>query len=556
MPSAGEGWLDLTLSGPAPGDAYAFVLPDGATVPDPASRAQVEDVHGPSRLVDPSAYRWRTDWQGRPWEEAVICELHVGTFTPEGTFAAVAERLPHLARAGFTAIELMPVAHFAGRRGWGYDGVLPWAPHPAYGTPDNLRALVDAAHAEGLMVLLDVVYNHFGPEGNYLHLYADAFFDESRQTPWGAAIDFTRLPVRRFFADNALHWLKEYRLDSLRFDAIDQISDPSEPDILMEIARRVRAEIPDRPVHLTTEDNRNVTYLHERGEGGSVPLFTAEWNDDMHNAAHVLATGETAGYYADFADDPLGQLARSLAEGFAWQGEIAPSKGAPRGRPSAHLPPAAFVDFLQNHDQIGNRAFGERLCALTDPDLERALRAVHLLSPHIPLLFMGEEYGETRPFLFFTDFHGDLADAVREGRRREFADFPAFAGHAEDLARIPDPNAFETFDRSRLDWGRLETEAGRSALEETRRLLALRAEHVTPRLAEAGAGRVIAAQDGALAVDWPLGPAAWRLRANLAETPQALPPAPGRVVHATHEAKGERAPARSVSWVLDEEPAG
>jgi malto-oligosyltrehalose trehalohydrolase len=429
--------------------------------------------------------------------------------------------------------------------------VLPYAPHPAYGAPDDLRALVDAAHAHGLMVLLDVVYNHFGPEGNYLHLYAEPFFDPSRQTPWGAAIDYAKPPVRRFFADNALHWLHEYRLDGLRLDAIDQIRDPSEPDILVEIARRVRAEIPDRPVHLTTEDNRNLTYLHERGPGGSVPLYTAEWNDDFHNAAHVLATGETAGYYADFAEAPLSQFARSLAEGFAWQGEPSAFTGGPRGRPSAHMPPAAFVDFLQNHDQIGNRAFGERLAALTEPDLLRALRFIHLLSPHIPLLFMGEEWGETRPFLFFTDFHGDLADAVRVGRRREFADFPAFAGHAEDLARIPDPNDPDTFAASRPARALAEAPEGRAVLEETRRLLAARAEHLVPRLAGAASGRVLAAEAGALAVDWPLSGAAWRLRANLGEAPKALPAAAGREIAATHASDVGPAPARYAAWFLD-----
>ena len=313
----------------------------------------------------------------------MIYELHVGTFTPEGTLAAATGELPRLAALGVTAVEIMPLAQFGGDRGWGYDGVLPYAPHNIYGPPEDLAAFVDAAHANGLMVLLDVVYNHFGPDGNYLPLYAPEFFDPGRTTPWGAGIDYTRPPVRRFFIENALYWLTEYGIDGLRLDAVDQIVDPSRPELLLELAEELR-RLP-RPVHLTTEDNRNVTHLHERGPGGAVTRHSAEWNDDLHNAAHVLATGETEGYYAGFAADPLGLMGRALAEGFAFQGE------GGRGAPSAHLPPAAFVDFLQNHDQTGNRALGERLICLTDAGTLEALTAILCLSPHIPLFFMGEE---------------------------------------------------------------------------------------------------------------------------------------------------------------------
>ncbi|MGM0584036.1 MAG: malto-oligosyltrehalose trehalohydrolase [Pseudomonadota bacterium] len=554
MRGAGGGWFEIETDALAPGDAYSFVLPDGRAVPDPASRAQAGDVHGPSLLVDPRAYRWRTDWPGRPWEEAVIYELHVGTFTGAGTFAAARGRLPHLARLGVTVVELMPVAHFAGARGWGYDGVLPYAPHPAYGAPDDLKALIDAAHAEGLMVLLDVVHNHFGPEANHLHDYAPAFFDETRRTPWGPAMAWERPEVRRFFADNALYWLSEYNLDGLRFDAIDHIRDPSSPDILEEIATRARAELPGRPLHLTTEDERNVTHLHERDPSGVPRLYTAEWNDDFHNAAHVAATGETDGYYADFADDPLALLARALAEGFAFQGEPVPRTGRPRGEPSAHLPPAAFIDFLQNHDQIGNRALGERLTVLIPDDLLSAFQTVLLLSPHIPLIFMGEEFAETRPFLFFTDFEGELADAVRQGRLREFADFPAYAGHPEALAEITDPNATTTFLASKLDWRRLEAPEGEATFARLRELLALRRQRLVPRLSGAGAGTVLAAEAGALAVDWPLAGAAWRLRANLSDTPRPLPETTGELIHATHPEAGPEAPPRSVTVRLDETP--
>ncbi len=527
MEDVGGGWFEAREEAPdlAP---YAFVLPDGRVVPDPAARRQEWDVHGPS-LVSGSDYPWAAEWRGRPWEEAVICELHAGAFTPEGTFRAAIPHLDALAETGFTAIELMPVAQFAGDRGWGYDGVLPFAPHPAYGTPDDLRALVDAAHERGMMMLLDVVWNHFGPEGNYLPAYAGAFFDAERHTPWGAGIDYRQPAVRRFFVENALHWLQEYRLDGLRLDAIDQIRDPSESHLLVEIAREVRARITDRPVHLTTEDNRNVTHLHAR-DGHAVPLYTAEWNDDLHNAAHVLATGETDGYYAAFARDPTADMARALAEGFALQ-------GPERGEPSGHLPPVAFVDFLQNHDQIGNRALGERLVTLTDPATHDALTAILLLSPHIPLMFMGEDWGEVRPFLFFAGFGGDLADAVTEGRRREFAEFPAFAGHTGD---IPDPIDPATFEASKIDWARRETREGAAARGKVRRLLALRAARIVPHLgqAEAHAGRVIAACAGAIAVDWRLGSLRLSLRANLGAAPTELPDAQGELIHVAGEAPG------------------
>ena len=538
MEPAGGGWFE-TVAEAAEGAPYAFVLPDGTTVPDPASRRQDGDVHGPS-CVTGSDYAWQTGWDGRAWEEAVICELHIGTFTADGTFRAAIGRLDALADTGFTAIEIMPVAQFAGSRGWGYDGVLPYAPHPAYGTPDDLRAFVDAAQQRGLMVLLDVVYNHFGPEGNYLHAYAEPFFDASRHTPWGAGIDYTRTPVRRFFIENALYWLREFRLDGLRLDAIDQIRDPSEPELLVELAQEVRARITDRPVHLTTEDNRNVTHLHER-RNGAVALHTAEWNDDMHNAAHVLATGEADAYYRPFADDPSRHLARALAEGFAFQ-------GPERGEPSAHLPPAAFVDFLQNHDQTGNRALGERLVTLTDPAMHDALTAILLLSPHVPLMFMGEDWGETRPFLFFAGFDGDLGRAVTEGRRREFADFPAFAGHTGD---IPDPIDPATFAASRLDWARRDTPGGMAAREKVRHLLRLRRDRIVPHLARAGghAGTVRVAGDGRIAVDWRLGDARLALRANLGDSAADLPGADGTLLHLSGAAPG--APRSAAHYIAE-----
>nr|WP_184154395.1 malto-oligosyltrehalose trehalohydrolase [Amaricoccus macauensis] len=531
MQATGGGWFEAFLP-VAAGARYRFQLDDGP-IDDPAARALPDGPGGAALVDDPAAFRWQTpNWRGRPWAETVISELHVGTFTDGGTFRAAIGRLPALAEAGITAIELMPVASFAGARGWGYDGVQLYAPHAAYGTPDDLRALVDAAHGLGLMVFLDVVYNHFGPVGNPLPRLAPAFFHPERHTPWGTAIAYERPEVRRFFIDNALMWLRDYRFDGLRFDAVDHIRDDgSEEEILIAIAREVRAAFPGHHVHLMTEDNRNITRLHARGPDGSAGLHTAEWNDDLHNVAHVIATGETEGYYTDFAEHRWEKYARALAEGFAFQGE--PSRhagGAARGEPSGHMPPLAFVDFLQNHDQIGNRAFGERLTTLAPAPLYRALLAILLLSPHVPLLFMGDEWGERRPFVFFTDFTGDLADAVREGRRREFAAFAAFKGeHAR--AHIPDPNDPASFAASRLDWAAREAADGQAWLRFIRGLLAIRARELVPHLEGAReGGRVIEAADGRIAVDWPLDGAILRLRARLVPEGDDPAPPPGRVI--------------------------
>ena len=485
MERASGGWYELVAEARA-GQPYSFVLPDGMAVPDPAARAKAGDVHGPSVLVDPTAYQWRHEWRGRPWHETVLYEAHVGTFTPEGTFDAMRGKLDHLVSLGVTALELMPVAQFAGSRGWGYDGVYLYAPHEAYGTPDDMKRLIDEAHGRGLQVFLDVVYNHFGPDGNYLSAYAADFFHPERHTAWGAAIDYDRRPVRDFFVENALYWLEEYRLDGLRLDAIDSIEDEADEDIVAEIGRAVREHPFAWRRHLTTEDARNIVRLHERGEDGLGILYDGEWNDDFHNAAHVLATGETEGYYADHAADACGDFLRCLKSGFAFQGQESAHRGTVRGVPSGHLPPIAFVNFLQNHDQAGNRAFGRRLSQLAEPRAVEVLTAIHLLMPAIPLIFMGEEWAETNPYLFHTDFHGELAEAVREGRRNEFKDWADFAD-PELRQTIPDPNNPRTAERSRLDWSKAEQDEDEGPHGErlalVRRLLALRAEHVTPRVA-------------------------------------------------------------------------
>jgi maltooligosyltrehalose trehalohydrolase len=557
MATQGDGWHAARVEGLAAGTAYAFRLANGRRVPDPASRFNPWDVAEPSALIDPRAFEWSDDaWQGRPWHEAVVYELHLGTFTPEGTFAAAQEKLDHLAACGVTAVELMPVADFAGRRGWGYDGVLPFAPDAAYGTPDDMKRFVVAAHERGLMVLLDCVYNHFGPEGNFLHEYAPGFFNPGHQTPWGAAINFdaegSRV-VRDFYVHNALYWIEEFHLDGLRLDAIHAIADTSPVHVVEEIARAIAAGPGHgRHVHLVLENDRNEARLLDPASGH--PHATAQWNDDWHHAAHVLVTGERDGYYRDYADDPAGMLARCLAEGFAYQGEASAHRGGQsRGEPSAHLPLTAFVPFLQNHDQVGNRAMGERIASLAPREAVALAQATLLLAPSVPMLFMGEEYGATTPFLYFCDFHGELAAAVREGRRKEFAAFARFAD-AKAREKIPDPNAEATFLASRLDWSDLEKEGNAAWLQRTRRLLETRRAQVVPRL-EGRPMRARGSASGALvAVDWTLGDGSrLHLRANFAaQSAPSAERAPGAVVHSEGEVGGDRGlGAWSGIWTLE-----
>lgn len=521
--TSSEGWHRCEVAEARPGDRYGFVLEDGLEVPDPASRFNPDGVHGPSCIVDPARFRWDEDWHGRPWAECVLYELHVGTFTPEGTYAAAERRLDELAALGITAIELMPLAESSGRRGWGYDGVLPYAPKAGYGTPEELKHFVQAAHRRGLMVFLDVVYNHFGPDGNYLHAYAPQFFTAAHRTPWGGAIAFDgdeRQTVRAFFIHNALYWLEEYRFDGLRLDAVHAIFDDSRPHILEEISLHVRERSPGRHVHLVLENVDNRASL--LGPPGTPGRFDAQWNDDFHHVAHTLLTGEQDGYYADFADSPVRLLARCLAQGFAYQGEHSEFHGGPRGEPSAGLPPTAFVNFLQNHDQVGNRALGERLTTLTTPQRLRALVALQLLAPQPPLLFMGEETGATTPFLYFCDYTGTLGEAVREGRRKEFAGFGDFS--AED---IPDPCAESTFLASCIDWDARARPEALEWLAFYRRLLELRRTWVMPllpRLVPGGCGRVFAGED-AFELRWHTSDGlALVLAANLAD--EASPPLP------------------------------
>lgn len=509
MKPLADGWHELSTAEAAPGARYRFVLEDETRVPDPASRRQPEDVHGPSEVVEPRAYAWGdVAWRGRPWEEAVIYELHVGAFTPEGTFRALIERLDHLAQLGVTAVQLMPIADFSGARGWGYDGVFLYAPEASYGRPDDLKALVDAAHGKGLMVFLDVVYNHFGPDGNYLGTYAPDFFTSRHKTPWGDAINYDGArsrPVRDFMIHNALYWLEEFHFDGLRLDAVHAIIDDSPKHLLDELAARVRGTLgQERHVHLILENERNEARRLERKADGDPRTYTAQWNDDVHHVLHVAATGEDAGYYGDYTGDAE-KLGRALAEGFAFQGETMAYSGEPRGEPSGGLPPTAFVSFVQNHDQVGNRAFGDRLDAAAPAEAVRALAAVYLLLPQIPMLFMGEEWAAAEPFPFFCDFHDELGEAVREGRRGEFAKFPEFQDE-ESRARIPDPIAEATFRSAKLDWAARSREPHAGRLDLYRRLLETRRREIIPRLGRtlrrSGAWKTLG--ETAVVVGWPL----------------------------------------------------
>jgi maltooligosyltrehalose trehalohydrolase len=567
MSAQPEGWFELVTGEARAGTRYRYRIDGKIEVPDPASRSNPEDVHGPSEVIDPCAFQWEDDdWRGRPWHEAVVYELHVGTFTPEGTFAGATRKLDHLVALGVTVIELMPVADFPGRRGWGYDGVLPFAPESAYGTPQDLKAFILAAHRCGLAVMLDVVYNHFGPEGNYLHLYAPQFFTERHHTPWGAAINFDSpgsRTVRDFYINNTLYWLEEYHFDGLRFDAVHAILDDSEPHIMTEIAHAARnGPGRSRDILLVLENGANQARF--LGPPGAPNTFDAQWNDDVHHCLHVILTGERDGYYEDYVENPHAMLCRCLAEGFAYQGEISAHQGRPRGEPSAHLPPTAFVNFLQNHDQIGNRAFGERISAIArSPEALRAANAILLLSPSPPLLFMGEEWQAPQPFLYFCDFEPELADKVREGRRLEFARFEKFGGK-ERVASIPDPTASETFRASQLDWSLPEQHQYADAVDQIQRLLAIRQRDIVPLIPRIDGGTCIKLEpSGAFAVDWSLeGGSILHLLANL--TDRGVPVVgrvAGRLIFATHpniraaSQRNELAPW-SVTWLLERGVAG
>lgn len=552
------GWWHCRVPGAGAGTLYQWVIDGEQAVPDPASRSNPEGPHAASRVVDPLAFDWRHAPPHRPWSEVVLYELHLGTFNAQGSFAAAEQLLPRLRALGFTAIEVMPVAAFGGAHGWGYDGVLPFAPHAGYGTPQDFKRLIDTAHGLGLMVFLDVVYNHFGPDGNYLGRYAPQFFSREHESPWGAALNFDgegSATVREFFIHNALYWIEEYQVDGLRLDAVHAIVDDSMPDLLTELSTRVRgaAQAAGRQVHLVLENEKN-----EGARLASRPLpgrYDGQWNDDFHHALHVALTGETQGYYHDYGGDPLAHLAHALTHGYVFA--PAPREAGRRlaCEPAAAQPLGAMVNFIGNHDQIGNRAFGERLACLAAPPAADLALLLSLLTPAIPLVFMGDEYGARTPFHYFAGWEGELREAVRAGRRREF-------GHAapQGGAALPDPCGRATLEASRLDWSEADAPAGRQRQALVQRALAARARWLQPRhdlLRPQGheAERIDAA---GLRVRWHYADGLQLvLEANLGDHPvvrAAADASPGEVVFAHGRAPSEAGwaswPAWSGLWML------
>ncbi len=479
MSAVGGGWFELWADHASAGTLYRFVLPDGSEVPDPASRFQPMDVHGPSEVIDPASYAWRcADWKGRPWEEAVLYELHVGAFTTEGTFQSAIGNLNHLSRLGVTAIELMCPSDFAGNRNWGYDGVLLYAPDSAYGRPEQMKAFIDAAHECGIMVFLDVVYNHFGPEGNYITRYFPRICSDRHETPWGKGLNFDgpgSREVRELIVQNALYWVDEFFIDGLRLDASHAMIDESERHILDELRERVQEAAGDRHVHLILENEDNISERLPRNADGSAAGYTAQWN---HDITHLLA-GVLGKSCEERAEDDSGEtekLGKALAEGFVI---AAQEKGTVGAR--CTVPPTAFISFIQTHDLIGNRIFGDRLTATVSKEAVRAIAAIYLLLPQIPMLFMGEEWAATTPFPFFCDYHGELAEQIRKGRCEQLTKQDP-APSEEELRRAPDPQAEETFRSAQLRWEESEEGEHTAWLSWYTAVLRARHEKVVPLL--------------------------------------------------------------------------
>ena len=525
MTRLGDGWHELTTAAPA-GTRYRYLVPDGTAVPDPASRYQPEDVTGPSEVIDPEVYAWKdTAWRGRPWNEAVLYELHVGTFTPDGTFTSAIAHLDHLASLGITAIELMALGDFAGLRNWGYDGVLLYAPDSAYGRPEDLKALIDAAHQRHLMVILDVVYNHFGPEGNFLPHYFPEICSEQHETAWGKALNFDgnhSLEVRELILHNALYWIEEFHLDGLRLDAAHAIIDTSHPHLLDQLQRYVRGLDPTRHVHLILETESYIADRLRRGPSGETLCYTAQWN---HDISHLLGASMAKRCSERSGDEngETGKLGVALAGGY-----VIAARERGEQAPDPRVPPLAFTASLQNHDLVGNRIAGERIFALTSPEAIRAVAAIQLLSPQIPMLFMGDEWGASTPFPYFCDFHGELGEKVRQGRCEALAQMHHITDPSE-LAHAPNPQADSTFLSAKLRWEELAAPEHAAWFDWYRAILHTRTTRLVPLLAKLAVSHraSIVIAPGAFTVRWQLGDSATlNLAANLCSSPNAGFPAP------------------------------
>ena len=546
MEKRDDGWFSLVTTKAIAGTLYMYERDGGQVFPDPASRYQPEGIHGPSQVVDPRSYQWNdASWRGRPWNEMSIYELHVGTFNDGGRYGGVQNKLDYLQKLGVTAIELMPIAQGPGTRSWGYDGAYLYAPETTFGLPNDLKLFIETAHQRGLMVFLDVVYNHFGPEGNYLGQYAPEFFTDKHKTPWGQAINFDQegsAAVREFYYHNALYWLEEYRFDGLRCDAVHAIVDDSPVHIFEEIAMRVSelARREDRHIHIIAENENNVAHLLERDQNNRPKRFTAQWNDDFHHNLHVILTGESDAFFVDYASRPYELLARCLTEGYAYQGEASEFRGGKtRGEDSKAIRLDAFINFLQNHDQAGNRPMGDRLITLTSPEKLRAAVAVMILNPAPPMLFMGEEWGSTQPFPFFCDFGPELSKIIRESRIKEFAIGDKFKDEMA-IAAIPDPTSEMTYESVKLDWSVIDNEPHRSWLSYYRTLLALRSIEIIPLIDRISSSVGASFVDGTLiVVRWPLDDGTYLImEANLGDQIKTRAPelsgAGRRIIFTTH----------------------
>jgi malto-oligosyltrehalose trehalohydrolase len=548
MAPRGDGWFELETNRACIGSRYRFRLPDGSDVPDPGSHYQPEDVHGPSEVIAPSDYAWRdAGWRGRPWHEAILYELHVGTFTQEGTFQSAIQRLAHVAELGATAIELMCLADFAGNRNWGYDGVLLYAPDSAYGRPEDMKAFVDAAHALGMMVILDVVYNHLGPEGNYLPKYFPQMLTDRHTTPWGQAFNFDgehSHVVREMVVQNAIYWVTEFHMDGLRLDASHAMIDDGPKHILDELRERVLEAAGTRRIHLILENEENISRQLKRNEEGEAQGYTAQWN---HDITHLLAA-----VFSDLCSgDDRGEtekLAKALAQGFVIAAQV---EG--KADPCSHVPPTAFLAFIQTHDLVGNRIFGDRIAGLTSTEALRAIAAIYLLLPQIPMLFMGEEWAASTPFPYFCDYHGELAEAVRKGRCEQLSKLNP-APSAEEMERAPDPQADSTLRSAQLRWEEIASSPHADWLDWYRRVLGVRRESIVPLLAglseSCGHYEVIA--PGALTARWRLGEGAeLKLAANLCgQARSGFPQEDGQILWTEGALRGDELSAWGVRWTL------